>query len=754
MSTEPFIFLKLFFSGGDALSITSLNLIQAGAQSDMELVGMLALSIPMIAYGIVKGGEMAMTSFITGATQPAQSAASAAGMSAGMGNFQYGNTSQNTHSWDTASAFKNDQAPVLNMGAGYFQDAKGMGQWTTGAVKADSTTGASTSTDIVSAQTVKSMAEASKTQYETARKTSEALGVAAGNAESTMLARVTNSMGTTTDGTSGGNTQTVGFGTGNEASKQNSQSFAKANAQQLGVSEEVAQGYYLKAAADAGNKFNETLSKGGDKNAALAAAKTAFQDSFKKVASAGTGVSTGSDYTNMDKIAKSASQNLTESTMASASNVAKDVRSSMSTDDLATKYGFSKTDAAGVNTARQDAAQLSNDYKVADEKSKALKQSWESTEQLQHSLTHDRTKSLSAGQVEQLTRGNQRLIQLNTEMFNTKDSNKLRALSAEYNQTLNSMAVAMNVGAPVMQPTNFDSTNAGDRIALANGEMNAMYNSGTARAQGQYTDDSAKIPVGNQEKKVQFAKEIVQDGLGTQQTTIDQGSGNVSGLNSITNTQFSNTANTVTPTTTAAAKQVGQSFNADESINDKEMLLKQTAAMLGASAAGLTAHMFGRDIKADKLSGDLIRGPELLGHDGHGANGGFGGGKPPHGGGGKGGRTFEGDFHEVKPSEAQKVGGLIAGLAKDYGGAASGHLLTTDALAKRAAGSGMAAVATGPAAGLGVMAFNIYQTGQVLTDAASEVRNAFIQKGVIKEGDDLQTVFGKLTDHYNNNGKR
>jgi conjugal transfer mating pair stabilization protein TraG len=88
--------------------LNSLALSQTGFK-EASMAGALVFAVPVIAYALVKGGEVAMNGAMTGLTGPAKSAAEGQGGSAGVGNVNAGNTS-----WGNAS--------VSNMGANKWDD--------------------------------------------------------------------------------------------------------------------------------------------------------------------------------------------------------------------------------------------------------------------------------------------------------------------------------------------------------------------------------------------------------------------------------------------------------------------------------------------------------------------------------------------------------------------------------------------------------------------------------------------------------
>lgn len=96
--------------------LNSLALSQTGFK-EASMAGALVFAVPVIAYALVKGGEVAMNGAMTGLTSPAKSAAESQGGAAGVGNVNAGNAS-----WGNAS--------VGNMGANKWDDN---GSYSTGA---------------------------------------------------------------------------------------------------------------------------------------------------------------------------------------------------------------------------------------------------------------------------------------------------------------------------------------------------------------------------------------------------------------------------------------------------------------------------------------------------------------------------------------------------------------------------------------------------------------------------------------------
>ena len=80
---------------------------EAGATSQ-AIAGSIMLLIPVIAFALAKGGDMAFVSMATGLMAPAQGASSGASAQASAGNFNAGNVSMGNTSINSASANKSD----------------------------------------------------------------------------------------------------------------------------------------------------------------------------------------------------------------------------------------------------------------------------------------------------------------------------------------------------------------------------------------------------------------------------------------------------------------------------------------------------------------------------------------------------------------------------------------------------------------------------------------------------------------------
>lgn len=86
---------------------------EAGATSQ-AIAGSIMLLIPVIAFALAKGSDMAFVSMATGLMAPAQGASSGASAQAAAGNFSAGNVSMGNTSMNSASANKSDLSSSWN----------------------------------------------------------------------------------------------------------------------------------------------------------------------------------------------------------------------------------------------------------------------------------------------------------------------------------------------------------------------------------------------------------------------------------------------------------------------------------------------------------------------------------------------------------------------------------------------------------------------------------------------------------------
>ena len=84
------------------------------ASRTIDFAGSIMLLIPVIAFALAKGTDMAFVSMATGLMTPAQGASSGASAQAASGNFNAGNVSMGNTSMNSASANKSDLSSSWN----------------------------------------------------------------------------------------------------------------------------------------------------------------------------------------------------------------------------------------------------------------------------------------------------------------------------------------------------------------------------------------------------------------------------------------------------------------------------------------------------------------------------------------------------------------------------------------------------------------------------------------------------------------
>jgi hypothetical protein len=92
------------------------SMMQTGF-SEQAMAGALVMAVPVIAYALVRGGEVAMSGAMGALSAPASGAATSAGAAAGVGNHQFGNTSWGNHSSNNTSGNKWDDAGSMSQGS-------------------------------------------------------------------------------------------------------------------------------------------------------------------------------------------------------------------------------------------------------------------------------------------------------------------------------------------------------------------------------------------------------------------------------------------------------------------------------------------------------------------------------------------------------------------------------------------------------------------------------------------------------------
>ena len=111
---EPFGAIAREFSGN---SLVATALIRETGATSQAVAGALMCAVPVIAYALVRAGDMAVGQLVGGLTAPAQSAASAQGTSLAAGNVGQGNVQLGNISTNTVSGNKSDtSASVTDSG--------------------------------------------------------------------------------------------------------------------------------------------------------------------------------------------------------------------------------------------------------------------------------------------------------------------------------------------------------------------------------------------------------------------------------------------------------------------------------------------------------------------------------------------------------------------------------------------------------------------------------------------------------------
>lgn len=105
-SNIPSIVSAINGNGNPGMSMQNMGTVFGQAMSEQQLASMICLSVPLLAYAIVRGGEMVMTSLASGVISPAQGAAQRAGDEVGHGNISMGSANWgnvNTHNTNSNS---------------------------------------------------------------------------------------------------------------------------------------------------------------------------------------------------------------------------------------------------------------------------------------------------------------------------------------------------------------------------------------------------------------------------------------------------------------------------------------------------------------------------------------------------------------------------------------------------------------------------------------------------------------------------
>lgn len=108
-----------------AITIANLPGIEQIAADQVILAGYLALSIPLISYGLIKGSMYSFTSLASGIIGVAQSSSGHAAEEATTGNYSLGNLSmENTNAYNTSS-FHDDSSVRISSGSTMVEDMNG-----------------------------------------------------------------------------------------------------------------------------------------------------------------------------------------------------------------------------------------------------------------------------------------------------------------------------------------------------------------------------------------------------------------------------------------------------------------------------------------------------------------------------------------------------------------------------------------------------------------------------------------------------
>jgi conjugal transfer mating pair stabilization protein TraG len=107
--------------GGYANTLANADPIAFALGNQMNLLGMLALSIPLIAAGIVKASEMGVTGLASAALAPATGAASGAAGQQATGNVNVGNSSTDNSSSNNQASNKLDRQWLMAMDAATYK---------------------------------------------------------------------------------------------------------------------------------------------------------------------------------------------------------------------------------------------------------------------------------------------------------------------------------------------------------------------------------------------------------------------------------------------------------------------------------------------------------------------------------------------------------------------------------------------------------------------------------------------------------
>ena len=106
---------KAALEGIDGVAIANAAAFTNATISSEAVVGILTITVPMLALALVKGGEIAMSGVVSSVTGGASSAASRAGEAVGTGNISLGNTSWGNGQYNNTQANKtNTDGQIFN----------------------------------------------------------------------------------------------------------------------------------------------------------------------------------------------------------------------------------------------------------------------------------------------------------------------------------------------------------------------------------------------------------------------------------------------------------------------------------------------------------------------------------------------------------------------------------------------------------------------------------------------------------------
>jgi conjugal transfer mating pair stabilization protein TraG len=117
--------MKAALTGTTGITMGNVDIVQSVALSQQNIAGMLTLSVPVIAWAIVKMGELGMGSAASAAFAPSTGGVSGAAGSISSGNLSAGNTSLDNKSYNNTQANKDNREMQIMANAASF----GMGAY-------------------------------------------------------------------------------------------------------------------------------------------------------------------------------------------------------------------------------------------------------------------------------------------------------------------------------------------------------------------------------------------------------------------------------------------------------------------------------------------------------------------------------------------------------------------------------------------------------------------------------------------------